>query len=72
MESSVKWKFYQHTMKTFFDASQPAPLGWDLNSTLAKGKNNMKKLVETVIRWSIHKIGYHTDSKKIYNSVKLI
>ena len=32
----------------------------------------MKKLVEIVIRWSIHKIGYHTDIKKMYNSVKLV
>ena len=32
----------------------------------------MKKLVEIVIRWSIHKIGYHTDIKKMYNSLKLV
>ena len=32
----------------------------------------MKKLVEIVIRCSIHKIGYRADVKKIYNSVKLV
>ena len=32
----------------------------------------MNKLVEIVIRWSIHKIGYHADIKKMYNSVTLV
>ena len=32
----------------------------------------MNKLVEIVIRWTIHKIGFHTDIKKMYNSVKLV
>ena len=54
-----------------FDASQHAALGWSLN-ILAKGKNSMNKLVEIVICWSIHKIGYRTDIKKRYNSVKLV
>ena len=31
----------------------------------------MNKLVEIVIRWSMHKIGCHTDIKKMYYSVKL-
>ena len=44
-----------------FDASQPTASGCSLN-----------KLVEIVISWSIHKIGYHTDIKKMYNSVKLV
>ena len=55
-----------------FDASQSTVSGWSLNDILAKGENNMNKLVEIVIRWSIHKIGYHTDIKKMYNSVKLV
>ena len=55
-----------------FDASQSTVSGWSLNDILAKGENNMNKLVEIVIRWSIHKIGYHTDIKKMYNSVKLL
>ena len=32
------------------DASQPTASGWSLNNILAKGKNIMNKLVETVIR----------------------
>ena len=55
-----------------FDVSQPTASGWSLNDILAKGKNNMNKLVEIVIRWSMHKIGYHTDIKKMNDSVKLV
>ena len=54
-----------------YDASQPTPSGISLNDILAKGKNNMNKLVEIVIRWSKHKVGFHTDVKKMYNTVKL-
>ena len=55
-----------------FDASQPTASGWGVNDILAKGKNNINKLVEIVIRWPIHKIGFDTDIKKMYNSVKLV
>ena len=54
-----------------FDASQPTASGWSYD-ILAKVKNNMNKLVEIVILWSIHKIGHHTYIKKMYNSVKLV
>ena len=33
-----------------FDASQPTASGWSLNDILARGKNNMNKSVEIVIR----------------------
>ena len=46
--------------------------GASLNDILAKGKNNMNKLVEIVIRWSSHKAAFHTDIKKMYNSVHLM
>ena len=39
---------------------------------LAKGKNNMNKFAEIVIHWSIHKIGFHSNIKKMYNSVNLV
>ena len=42
-----------------------------LNDLLAKGKNSMNKLVEIVIQWLKHKIAFHTDIKKMYNSVQL-
>ena len=54
-----------------FDASQPTSSGYSLNSILAKGRNNMNKLVEIFIRWSVCKFGFHTDIQKMYNSVKL-
>ena len=54
-----------------FDASQPTASGWSYD-ILAKVKKNMNKLVEIVILWSMHKIGHHTDIKKMYNSVKLV
>ena len=52
-----------------FDVSQPTSSGTSLNDLLAKGKNNMNKLVEIVIRWYSHEIWFHTDIKKMYNSV---
>ena len=54
-----------------FDASQITPSGNSLNSTLAKGRNNMNKLVEILIRWLIHRFAFHTDVRKMYNTVKL-
>ena len=45
-----------------FDASQPTASGSSLNDILAKGKNNMNKLIEIT----------DTDIKKMYNSVKLV
>ena len=45
--------------------------GFSLNDILAKGRNNMNKLVEIVIRWYTHKFAFHTDVQKMYNSVKL-
>ena len=54
-----------------FDASQATSSGFSLNDILAKGRNNMNKLVEIVIRWYTHKFAFHTDVQKMYNSVKL-
>ena len=54
-----------------FDASQPTNTGFSLNNILAKGRNNMNKLVEVFIRWRSYPIGIHTDIKKMYNTVKL-
>ena len=54
-----------------FDASQPTASGTSLNDILAKGKNNMNKLVEIAICWSAHKIGFHSQVKKMYNTVQL-
>ena len=51
--------------------SHPTASGWSLNDMLAKDKNNMNKLVEIIICWSINRVVIHTDIKKIYNSLKL-
>jgi len=42
-----------------------------MNDLLAKGSNNLNKLQEIVLRWSTHKIGIHTDIRKMYNTVQL-
>jgi len=42
-----------------------------LNDLLTKGTNNFNKLQEILIRWSLHKIGIHTDISKMYNTVGL-
>ena len=55
-----------------FDASHPTKTGHSLNSLLAKGRNNMNKLVEMFIRWAMRRVGYHTDIRKMYNSLWLV
>ena len=78
MQNFIPWRAMWNgnsiitSCRLIFDASQPTASGWSLNDILAKGKNNMNKLVEIVICWSMHKIGYHTNMKKMYNSVKLV
>ena len=54
-----------------YDASQERKGGCSLNSLLAKGANSMNKLVEILIRWTIHIHAYHTDLSKMYNRVQL-
>ena len=54
-----------------FDASHGSSSGYSLNDVLAKGRNNMNKLVEICIRWAVHIFAFHTDIKTMYNSVKL-
>ena len=47
-----------------FDASQATSTGYSLNDLLAKGKNNMNRLQDIMIRWSTHRVGFHTDIQK--------
>ena len=54
-----------------FDASHPTDTGYSLNDTLAKGRNNMNFLLQIFLRWMVQRCGFHTDIKKMYNSVKL-
>ena len=59
------------TCRPVFHGSMNTPSGFSMNSLLAKGKNNMNKLVEIVIRWSMHAIAIHTDVKQLYNRIIL-
>ena len=45
--------------------------GCSLNSLLAKGANNMNKLLDILIRWTMHHCVFHTDIQKMYNAVHL-
>ena len=54
-----------------FDASMRTNRECSLNDLLAKGRNNMNKLVQIAIRWTMHLHGYHTDIQKMYNTIRL-
>ena len=58
-------------VRPVFNASLKTSSGYSLNDILPKGTNNMNNLVEIFIRWSIKAFGYHTDVRKMYNSVVL-
>ena len=56
-----------------FDESQISNAGYSLNDILAKGRNNMNNLLKSSsgsIQYT-HKVAFHTDIKKIHNSIKL-
>ena len=55
-----------------FNASLPTNSQVSLNDILPKGRNNMNKLVEILIRWRSHRFAFHTDVQKMYNSVQLV
>ena len=54
-----------------FDASCCPKGECSLNSILAKGANNMNKLIIILIRWTAHKCAFHTDITKMYNAINL-
>ena len=53
-----------------FHGSMPTETNLSINDILAKGTNNMNKLVEIMIRWFIRRFGIHTDVSKMYNTLK--
>ena len=57
--------------RVVFDASQATSSGYSLNDILAKGRNNLNKLQEILIRWTMHRVALHTDISKMHNTVKL-
>ena len=54
-----------------FDASQNTTNGCSLNDLLAKGTNNMNKLVEILVRWSMYACVFHKDIQKMCNAIQL-
>ena len=58
-------------VRTVFNASSKTASGYSLNDILPKGTNNMNNLVEILLRWLIKSHGYHTDVRKMYNSVRM-
>ena len=54
-----------------FDASCAPRDGHSLNAILAKGTNNMNKLQNILVAWTSHKIAFHTDVRKMYNTILL-
>ena len=69
----VVWKENSTTTpcRPVFDASQPTDSGFSLNDIVAKGRNNMNKLVEIFLRWRCYEFAYHNDIKTMYNRIKL-
>ena len=54
-----------------FDASCCPRDAISLNSILAKGTNNMNKLIAILIKWRTHSVAFHTDVRKMYNTILL-
>ena len=69
----TNWNLNSNTTRCrlVFDASHPTRTGYSLNSLLPKGRNNMNRLVELAIRWQVRTHGFHTDVRKMYNSIGL-
>ena len=77
VQISIPWRavWNENSVSTpcrvVFDASQPTASEWSLNDILARGKDNINNAVEILIRWSVRRVEFHTDKKKIHNSVIL-
>jgi hypothetical protein len=54
-----------------FDGTMATSTGYSINDVVAKGRNQMNKLVEIFIRWFIRPVAFHTDVSKMYNTIKL-
>ncbi len=69
----VVWKSSSITtpVRVVFDASMVTRSGYSLNDILAKGANNLNKLLEIWLRWRIHSFAYHNDINKMYNGLQL-
>ena len=70
----VVWKSSSLTtpVRIVFDASMITASGYSLNDILAKGANNLNKLLEIWLRWRMHPFAYHNDINKMYNCLQLV
>ena len=71
LESCVETKFNQYPLQSCIRCFSNKLYPDSLNDVIAKGRNNMNKLVEIVLRRMTHLVAFHTDIQKMYNSVKL-
>ena len=68
----VVWsKSLSTPIRTVFDASSKTISGYSLNDLLPEGVNTMNNLIQIILRWSICVFGYHTDVRKMYNSIRM-
>ena len=58
-------------VRPVFNASSPTASGYSLNDLLAKGSNNMNKLIQIFVWWLTYASVFVTDVQKMYNTVKL-
>ena len=58
-------------LRLVYDASQCTPNGSSLNNILAKGKNTLAKVLDTLINFRSRFVGFATDVSMAYNGVKL-
>ena len=66
------WKNSPSTpCRPVFDATFPTKTGYSLNDILPKGKNNLNKLAELMIRFYTRPVAFNTDIRKMYNTVHL-
>ncbi len=68
----ISWKDSLSTpVRPVFDGRMVTDSGYSINDIVAKGTNNMNKLVEMFIRWRGHTVAFHSDIQKMYNAIKL-
>ena len=73
----MPWRFVHNENSTttptriVFDASSISESGYSLNELLAKGINSLNSLLEIFIRFRVHVVALHTDTKKMHNFIKL-
>ena len=77
IQNFIAWKVVWNTSsvttpcRIVFDGSHPTLNGFSIKDLSAKGPNNLNKLQEILIRWTVHPIGILTDVRKMYNTIRI-